>query len=103
MSISLLRLFSRGHYWVNKYILKMRVSSKELFLTLKNFRVILGQRRLSLPSCRCLPLRFVIFGQSANVSMESDVEDACFGCHLEGMSSGAVERSCSAPNSDGSA
>ena len=37
MSISLLRLFSRAHYWVNKYILKMRVSSKELFLTLKNF------------------------------------------------------------------
>ena len=35
MSISLLRLFSRAHYWVNKYILKMRVSSKELFLTLK--------------------------------------------------------------------
>ena len=36
MSISLLRLFSRAHYWVNKYILKMRVSSKELFSTLKN-------------------------------------------------------------------
>ena len=33
MSISLLRLFSRAHYWVNKYILKMRVSSKELFST----------------------------------------------------------------------
>ena len=33
-SISLLRLFSRAHYWVNKYILKMRVSSKELFSTL---------------------------------------------------------------------
>ena len=26
--------FSRAHYWVNKYILKMRVSSKELFSTL---------------------------------------------------------------------
>ena len=37
ISISLLRLFSRAHYWVNKYILKMRVSSKELFSTLKNF------------------------------------------------------------------
>ena len=36
MSISLLRLFSRAHYWVNKYILKMRVSSKELFSSLKN-------------------------------------------------------------------
>ena len=36
MSISLLRLFSRAHYWVNKYILKMRVSSKELFSFLKN-------------------------------------------------------------------
>ena len=35
MSISLLRLLSRAHYWVNKYILKMRVSSKELFSTLK--------------------------------------------------------------------
>ena len=35
MSISLLRLFSRARYWVNKYILKMRVSSKELFSTLK--------------------------------------------------------------------
>ena len=28
--------FSRAHYWVNKYILKLRVSSKELFSTLKN-------------------------------------------------------------------
>ena len=36
VSTSLLRLFSRAHYWVNKYILKMRVSSKELFSTLKN-------------------------------------------------------------------
>ena len=45
-----------------------------------------------------------MFGQGANVSMESDVEDACFGSHLEeGMSSGVVDRSCSAPNSDGSA
>ena len=35
MSISLLRLFFRAHYVVNKYILKMRVSSKELFSTLK--------------------------------------------------------------------
>ena len=31
------------------------------------------------------------------------MEDACFGSHLEGMSSGVVDRSCSAPNSDGSA
>ena len=38
MSISLLRLFSRAHYLVNKYILKMRVSSKELFSTLKNWQ-----------------------------------------------------------------
>ena len=45
----------------------------------------------------------MIFGQGANVSMESDAEDACFGSHLEGMSSGVVDRSCSAPNSDGSA
>ena len=44
-----------------------------------------------------------MFGQGANVSMESDVEDACFGSHLEGMSSGVVDRSSSAPNSDGSA
>ena len=43
------------------------------------------------------------FGQGANVSMESDAEDACFGSHLEGMSSGVLDRSCSAPNSDGSA
>ena len=42
-----------------------------------------------------------MFGQGANVSMESDVEDAWFGSHLEGMSSGVVDRS--APNSDGSA
>ena len=34
--ISLLRLFSRAHYWVNKYTLKMRVSSKELFSTLRS-------------------------------------------------------------------
>ena len=47
------------------------------------------------------PLREL--GQGANVSMESDVEDACFGSHLEGMSSGVLDRSCSAPNSDGSA
>ena len=40
MSISLLRLFSRAHYWVNKYILKMRVSSKELFLTLKGSHTV---------------------------------------------------------------
>ena len=45
----------------------------------------------------------MIFGQGANVSMENDVEDACFVSHLEGMSSGVVDRSCSAPNSDGSA
>ena len=31
------------------------------------------------------------------------MEDACLGSHLEGMSSGVVDRSCSAPNSDGSA
>ena len=31
------------------------------------------------------------------------MEDDCFGSHLEGMSSGVVDRSCSAPNSDGSA
>ena len=49
MSISLLRLFSRAHYWVNKYILKMRVSSKELFLTLKGYhhlwKIVFGNNR----------------------------------------------------------
>ena len=36
MSISLLRLFSRAHYWVNKYILKsqryIEISAKNIFL-----------------------------------------------------------------------
>ena len=31
------------------------------------------------------------------------MEGACFGSHSEGMSSEVVDRSCSAPNSDGSA
>ena len=39
-SISLLRLFSRSHL-VNIFSLKMRVSSKELFSTLKNLEVCL--------------------------------------------------------------
>ena len=51
ISISLLRLFSRAHYWVNKYFLKMRVSSKELFslvcveLYKRRKREIEGDRR----------------------------------------------------------
>ena len=45
ISISLLRLFSRAHYWSNKYILKMRVSSKELFSTLKKRRKGNAKRR----------------------------------------------------------